>query len=107
MGVPVVTRAGDSHVSRVGVSLLQAVGLSDWIARDDDDYIRIAVTAAGDVVKLGELRTALRGKMRSSALLDHSAQASRFGNALRTVWQNWCAAKNSSAAAVQPELATL
>lgn len=107
MGVPVVTLAGDSHVSRVGVSLLQTVGLPGWIARDDKDYIRIAATAADNLVKLGELRTALRSDMRASALLDHAAQASRFGETLRTLWQNWCGAKNSSVTTVRPELAPL
>src|SRR6185503_11079693 len=32
MGVPVVTLAGQTHVSRVGASLLGAVGVDDFIA---------------------------------------------------------------------------
>ena len=47
MGVPVVTLAGQTHVSRVGVSLLSNVGLKELIAESADDYARIAVTLAG------------------------------------------------------------
>ncbi len=105
MGVPVVTRAGDSHASRVGVSLLRAVGHSEWIATTPEEYIRIAVTLAGDLLRLAELRASLRDQMSRSALLDHAGQAARFGAALRQNWRNWCVTKNSSVVAVPPELA--
>lgn len=105
MGVPVVTRAGDSHVSRVGVSLLQAIGRPGWIANSDEDYIRIAEMMAADRAQLALIRMTLRERMRASVLLDHAGQAKRFGAALRASWQVWCERKTCSVAAVQPELA--
>jgi protein O-GlcNAc transferase len=42
MGVPTVTLAGQTHVSRVGASLLQNAGLPELVARDPTEYIRIA-----------------------------------------------------------------
>lgn len=70
MGVPVVTLAGRSHVSRVGVSLLTAMELPDWIAESPERYIEIAVRGAGDVGALARLRRSLRRRMRQSPLTD-------------------------------------
>jgi predicted O-linked N-acetylglucosamine transferase (SPINDLY family) len=82
MGVPVVTLAGDRHASRVGVSLLQAVGHPEWVAADWDDYVRKAATLATDPARKTMPREALRAEMRRSPLLDHAGQAARFGAAL-------------------------
>lgn len=68
MGVPVVTLAGISHISRVGVSLLNAMSLPDWIAERPEDYIRIAIEKAQDLTGLANLRRSLRQRMRASPL---------------------------------------
>ncbi len=91
MGVPVVTLAGDSHMARVGVSLLNAAGHPDWIARDADDYVRIASNLAADPAQLALTRRTLRTALKQSPLLDHAGQAARFGAALRSCWAAWCA----------------
>ncbi len=85
MGVPVVTLAGDRHASRVGVSLLSAVGRTDWIASDGDSYTRIAAALAGDPAGLAAARTDLRDELRRSPLLDHAGQGERFGAALEAM----------------------
>jgi predicted O-linked N-acetylglucosamine transferase (SPINDLY family) len=82
MGVPVVTLAGASHASRVGVSLLTAVGHSEWVATDRADYVRIASALARDPAALEEKRGGLRAAMAASDLLDHAGQARRFGEAV-------------------------
>jgi predicted O-linked N-acetylglucosamine transferase (SPINDLY family) len=103
MGVPVVTLAGDRHASRVGASLLTAVGHPEWIASTPEDYSGIASRLAADPARLRALRIGLRDDMRRSALLDYGAQAERFGAAVRSCWAGWCAARES--AALAPELA--
>ncbi|MGH7132762.1 MAG: tetratricopeptide repeat protein [Phycisphaerales bacterium] len=92
MGVPVVTIKGNSHVSRVGESLMRAVGLDEFVAKDEDDYVRIAATLAGDDPRRRELRAALRPRLASSPLCDGAAMARSLESALRTVWRRWCAA---------------
>ena len=69
-GVPVVSLAGSSHVARVGVSLLNAVGLSDLVAEQRDDYVAIAVKLAADRERLRRLRTTLGERMKTSVLGD-------------------------------------
>ncbi|MDB6093957.1 MAG: hypothetical protein JWM32_1519 [Verrucomicrobia bacterium] len=91
MGRPVVTLRGDRHASRVGASLLTAVGRTEWIAKDWDDYGRIATELARDPLCLAQQSTSLRAEVRGSALMDHAGQAQRFGGAIRDCWTAWCA----------------
>jgi len=90
MGVPVVTLTGREHRSRVGTSLLAAVGHPEWCAGDEDEFVRVATALARDPVRLAALRTSLRGEMAASPLLDHPGQAAKFGAALRACWAAWC-----------------
>ena len=70
MGTPVITLCGETHVSRVGVSLLQTVGCPELIARTADDYVEKVVELAFDSGRLEYLREELRGMMALSALMD-------------------------------------
>jgi len=104
MGVPVVTLAGGHHAARVGVSLLTAIGRSEWIARDWNDYTAIAVALANDTAGRAAWRHSLRSEMQGSALLDHAGQATRFGDAVRGCWQNWCHHQANSKPKPSPQL---
>jgi predicted O-linked N-acetylglucosamine transferase (SPINDLY family) len=92
MGVPVVTLAGATHVSRVGVSLLTNVGLPELIAETEEEYVSIAVGLANDLPRLGEIRRSLRDRMRSSPLMYSRQFARDVEGAYRDVWRRWCAA---------------
>lgn len=70
MGVPVVSLAGNSHVSRVGASLLANVGLSELVARNSDEYVDIAAALAQNPERLQSYRRLLRTKMSCSPLMD-------------------------------------
>ena len=70
MGVPCVTRIGESFFERISYSNLSNAGLGDLCAQDDDDYVRIAAALAADVPRLRHLRRSLRGALRSSPLGD-------------------------------------
>lgn len=92
MGVPVITLAGDSHVSRVGVSLLTSVGLQDMVATSHDDYVARAVTLAKNLDLLELLRGNLRHMMHRSPLLDTVGFTRNLEAAYRDMWQRWCQA---------------
>lgn len=90
MGVPVISLAGDRFVSRMGVSHLNAVGLSDLIASSPDDYVRRAVTLANDRHRLTELRARLRGRMQRSSLRDGPGFTSEVEETYRQMWRTYC-----------------
>lgn len=90
MGVPVVTLVGESHASRVGLSLLHAVGLGEFAAQSDEDYVTIAAGLTKDPARLTQLRASLRGTMAASVLCDAPGFVRRFEGALRTMWRTAC-----------------
>jgi predicted O-linked N-acetylglucosamine transferase (SPINDLY family) len=87
MGVPTVTLAGDTLLSRQGVSLLNAAGLPDWVAQNEEDYVTKAVAFASDLHNLAELRAGLREQVRNSPLFDAPHFAHNFEQALWQMWQ--------------------
>jgi predicted O-linked N-acetylglucosamine transferase (SPINDLY family) len=91
MGVPVVTLAGTTHASRVGVSLLRNIGLQELIAEIPEEYVRIATELAGDLPRLSHLRSTLRQRMEVSPLMDAPRFAHGVETAYRSMWQRWCA----------------
>ncbi len=70
MGVPVVTRVGETVVGRAGVSQLNNIGLPELIARTDDEFVQTAAALASDPDRLAQLRGTLRDRMRRSPICD-------------------------------------
>lgn len=94
MGVPTLTMSGDTMLARQGASLLSCVGLSDWIARDIDDYIARAVAHAADTKKLAMLRDRLRTQALASPLFDSARFTQHLWTALQGLHQQVDAANN-------------
>jgi predicted O-linked N-acetylglucosamine transferase (SPINDLY family) len=70
MGVPVISIAGTTSVSRQGARFLRAVGLDELLASSHEEYVRIARELAGNLTRLAELHSGLRDRMGRSPLLD-------------------------------------
>jgi len=87
MGVPVLTLAGASFLSRQGVGLLMNAGLPEWIAADADDYVVRALSHAGEVSSLAMLRGQLRQQVLASPLFDAKRFARHFEDALFSICQ--------------------
>lgn len=84
-------------MSRVGVSLLRAVGHAEWVAKNQEDYVRIAIEWATDEQRLALVRANLRAECQRSELLDHHCQSIRFAKALRACWIYSCGSDGSLA----------
>jgi protein O-GlcNAc transferase len=82
MGVPVLTRVGETHASRVGLSLLTAVGLDGLCTDSADAYIDTAVRLATAPDELASARADLRARVAASPLTDAPAFAARFEEAV-------------------------
>jgi protein O-GlcNAc transferase len=83
MGVPTVTLAGETLLARQGASLMNSVGLPQWVAADPQEYIDIALAHASDLPRLAQLRAGLRQVALASPLFD----ARRFAIDLQSAFE--------------------
>ena len=96
MGVPTVTRVGETCVGRGGLSQLHQLGLSDLAAYSDGAFVDVAVTLAADLPRLAALRgSSLRARLERSALMDGARFARNIENAYRTAWTRYVHAISS------------
>ncbi|VAW75102.1 TPR domain protein, putative component of TonB system [hydrothermal vent metagenome] len=84
MGVPVVTLCGDRHSSRVGSSLLHAIGVEEWVANTEEEFVKIAVDLAANKPQLEIIKSGLRQKMQGSVLCDGPG----FTSKLEAIYQD-------------------
>lgn len=91
MGVPVLTLAGERPAGRSASSILGALGLADWVAASEAQYVRLGVSHAADRAGLARLRATLRERLRASALMDEAGFARDMESLLRTLWREECA----------------
>ena len=85
MGVPVVTLPGGRFSSRMGASVLSTVGLEEFIASDNEDYVRIATSLAADHPRIRTIRLSLRDKVASSLLCNATEFTRDFEAALHQI----------------------
>jgi predicted O-linked N-acetylglucosamine transferase (SPINDLY family) len=96
MGVPVVTIAGEYHVSRVGYALLDRVGLPELVASTPAGYVDIAVHLASDLNALKDMRATLRDRVQNSTLFGGLAVTRDIEAAYRRMWREWCATQKET-----------
>ncbi|HIJ80183.1 MAG TPA: tetratricopeptide repeat protein [Desulfuromonadales bacterium] len=89
MGVPTLTLAGDSLLSRQGASLMMVAGLPEWVATEEDEYVEKAVALAGNLPGLASIRMELRRNVLASPLFDAPRFARNFENLLWKMWEQW------------------
>jgi predicted O-linked N-acetylglucosamine transferase (SPINDLY family) len=70
MGLPILTRAGRSYISRMAGSLLQAVGLPELVTETAAEYERLAVTLGRQPKRVASYKRYLAEHGRSSPLFD-------------------------------------
>ncbi|MDB5814912.1 MAG: hypothetical protein JWN23_2029 [Rhodocyclales bacterium] len=68
MGVPAVSMAGKSLISRMGQSILNNLELSDWVVGNEAEYVERAVAGAHDVAFLKRFRIEARERFARTAL---------------------------------------
>lgn len=91
MGVPVLSLAGANHASRVGLSLLTAVGMPELALHDEDAFVRAAADLASDPERLQSLRSSMRDRVAASPLCDGPGFMRRLETAYRSMWRDACA----------------
>jgi len=89
MGVPVVTLAGDRMASRMGSSMLDAIGHPEWIARSEQEYIEKVVALARNPEQRRQIRLSLRSQMARSPLCDAKGLAAALEDAYFAMFDRW------------------
>jgi predicted O-linked N-acetylglucosamine transferase (SPINDLY family) len=90
MGVPVVTRVGETAAGRAGLSQSANLGLRDLVAESDERFVEIAVGLVRDLSRLSGIRAALRTRLEASPLMDGTRFALHVEKVYRDVWGQWC-----------------
>jgi predicted O-linked N-acetylglucosamine transferase (SPINDLY family) len=91
MGVPVMSLAGPTAISRAGASVLGNLGLADdWLAGTAADYVRLAGQWAQNPDGLAKPRNSLRQRMADSPLCDLRKFMGGIESAYRGMWRKWC-----------------
>lgn len=74
-GVPVVSKRDRVSVGRLSDMVLEPLGLGDWVADTEEQFVELAVKLASDIPALAEIRASLRDRMNESAFFDFKARA--------------------------------
>lgn len=86
MGVPVLTLAGESVLSRQSAAILQHVGLHGFVADSDADYVDKAAGWARRLDELASIRRSLRERLSGIVTGQSSLVARGLLSAVQLLW---------------------
>ena len=86
-GLPLLTCPGRTFTSRVAASLLTAVGLTELIVEDLEEYESLAVKLAADSARLAALRQSLEQKRQQGELLSTDRYTRNLERGFLAVWE--------------------
>jgi predicted O-linked N-acetylglucosamine transferase (SPINDLY family) len=86
MGVPVVAKLGNGATSRLGGAILSAIGMTDWVAADDDQYVEAALRSTPG--QLSKIRNELPNLIAQRC--SPVAYTRAVEQAYRTMWEKYC-----------------
>ncbi len=89
MGVPVLTVAGESMVSRQAAAVLRGVGAEEWICKNEEELVEMALNLTTDLKRLEQKRLKQRQQLALSELLDHAGLAKKLETSFRSWWMQW------------------
>ena len=87
MGVPVLTMKGFNFNSRCGESINKNLGLNDFIAENENDYVNKALELSKDKSRLIEIRNSLHENAKFSPLFNKQKFSIEFFNALKKIYK--------------------
>jgi predicted O-linked N-acetylglucosamine transferase (SPINDLY family) len=83
MGVPVLTKKGDYFISKSTESINKNIGLNDWIANDEGDYIDKAVNFSNNLNLLQSVKTYILENRETFAIFDSKDFAKQMFSAFK------------------------
>ena len=89
MGVPVLTKIGQSYSSRMASSLLHSIGLPELITNSPEAYEKLAVELATNTNKLSTIKLKLKENRLQKALFNTEIFTRNFEEGLQKVYKNY------------------
>lgn len=90
MGVPTLTVAGSTPAGHYGVAIMGQLGLANFVAFDQADFVRKGLYWVNHLAELADLRAGMRARFGQCAAGQSGPIAAAMTNALRVMWQRWC-----------------
>ena len=90
MGVPTLTLAGSTLPGRQGAALMNHVGLPEFVAGSEDDFVSKAVAWSRNVPELTMIRAGMRVRINNSELRTPAKVTQGVESAFREMWRRWC-----------------
>jgi predicted O-linked N-acetylglucosamine transferase (SPINDLY family) len=88
-GLPLITCAGETLVSRIAGSQLHAIGLPELITTSLEDYEALALKLATEPALLQRYRQRLAANRHTMPLFDMAGYARDFEAALQAIWADY------------------
>jgi len=90
MGVPVLTKKGENKfVSHQTESINHNSGMSNWIAKDENEYLAKAIKFSSNINELTKIRKNLRKKILKLPSFNAHLFAEEFNKELWKIWDNF------------------
>ena len=87
MGTPVISMNGNDFLSRNGENILRNCGLEDFIAKNNNDYIKKAIKLSKD--KDLRNKQKIRERFLCSPLMDGEGFSRELKSKLRKIWESY------------------
>ena len=89
MGLPVLTKIGQSYTSRMASSLLNSIDLPELITSSTEAYIKLAIELATDANKLNSIKLKLKENRLKKPLFNTEKFTRDFETGLQKVYKNY------------------
>jgi len=76
--------------SRLSAAILSSIGMTDWVASDDDEYVEIASRCASMPDRLRTIRHELPARIAMSSGCDPAGYTRAVEDAYRAMWGDYC-----------------
>jgi predicted O-linked N-acetylglucosamine transferase (SPINDLY family) len=101
-GLPLVTCRGRAFAGRVAASLLHAIGVSELVTENLEDYEGLALRLATEPALLGKFRERLQQNRLAYPLFDNARYARHIEAAYTRMWETWQRGERPQSFAVEP-----
>ena len=96
MGIPVITLRGNRFAGHMGETIMKNLNLGEFVADNQDSYVKKAIALAADLSRLSRFRSSMRDQLKNSPLCNGIAFTRDLESIYRKIWTNWCDAQINS-----------